>query len=177
MILNSLFFFYGIPILLQLRWLNLSLFWENMPNCPMDDNFLYPYSVTSLLPSVWFLMVFLEFCSLVFASFTQRCRMESGLPSTHFPIGRKSICFLCCISIFYFHQREDWVTSSVLKMMIVSTVTCSVQALCGFCGYCSTGKLARVAMTDCPVVKRRRRVLFLCGRESSYTGGKGMGFL
>lgn len=68
-------------------------------------------------------------------------------------------------------------TSSVLKMMIVSIIMCPVQALCGFCGYCSSGRLAREPMTDCPVVKLRRRVLFLCGRESSYTGGKGMGFL
>lgn len=68
-------------------------------------------------------------------------------------------------------------TSSVLKMMIVSIIMCPVQALCGFCGYCSSGRLAREAMTDCPVAKLRRRVLFLCGRESSYTGGKGMGFL
>lgn len=57
----------------------------------------------------------------------------------------------------------------------VSTITCSVQALCGFCGYCSTGRLAPVAMTDCSEVKLRSTVLFLCGRESSYTGGKGNG--
>lgn len=59
--LNSLFLFCGVPTLLQQRWLPLSLFWENIPNCPADDHFLYPCSAPSLLPSLWLLMVFLEF--------------------------------------------------------------------------------------------------------------------
>ena len=49
-LLNSLFSSFGVPTFLQLRRLHLSLFWENMPNCPADDNLLYPCSVTSPLP-------------------------------------------------------------------------------------------------------------------------------
>lgn len=39
------------------------------------------------------------------------------------------------------------------------------------------GDQAGVPMTDYPVAKLQGRVLFLCGRESGYTWGKGMGFL
>lgn len=61
-------------------------------------------------------------------------------------------------------------------MMTMSVTTCLVQTLSGFCGYCSTGDGDLGAVTDCPVAKLRR-VVFLCGRQFGYTGGKGTGFL
>lgn len=60
-LLNSLFLFCGVPTLLQQRWLPLSVFWEHIPNRPADDHFLYPWSASSLLPSLWLFVVFLEF--------------------------------------------------------------------------------------------------------------------
>ena len=50
----------------------------------------------------------------------------------------------CLFLMLYFNvlfssEKIEWLHLSVLKMMIVSVTTCSVQALCGFCSYWSTG--------------------------------------
>lgn len=96
--------------------------------------------------------------------------LQPCLYSTHFPIGRKSICFQCCVSEFSLHQRLG-----VLKMLLVSLTTCLVQALCGFCGYCSTGSAP--CSSDRLPCGEGRRVLLLCDKESGYTGERGVGFL
>lgn len=78
---------------------------------------------------------------------------------------------MLCFIVFFSSERR----LSVLKMLLVSLTTCSVQALCGFCGYCSTGSAPW--SSDWLPCGEGRRVLFLCGRESGYTGERGMGFL
>lgn len=56
---------------------------------------------------------------------------------------------MLCFKLFFSSERRR----SVLKTMIVSLTMRSVQAVCGFCGYCSTGDLPHAAVTDCPVAK------------------------
>lgn len=125
-----------------------------------------------------FLMVPQEFAPWAPLSFIREPGMGSCFHSLHFSIGRTCVCFQYCISMFYFHQREDGVTSSfcVKNDDCVHNHVIS-PSLVWFLWLLQHWGWARVAMTDCLVAKQRRRVLFVCGRESGYTGGKGMEFL
>lgn len=84
-----------------------------MPNCPADDNLFTPAVTVSETRALQFLIVSQEFVPWVSPSSVQGPRVESCLYSSHISIRMKSICFWCSISIVYFHQREDWVTSSL----------------------------------------------------------------
>lgn len=141
---NLQFLFFGVPALLQLRVLNLSLFWENMPNCPADDNLLYPCSVPFPLLSLT-----LEHSS--FIRFLKNLSHESSLPlprdlewrlvfREHISLWGERGFVSNTVSQYFIFIRVDWVTSSLCvgKDDCVCNHVLGPGSL-GVCGSCSTG--------------------------------------
>lgn len=175
---NLPFLFFGVPTLLQLRVLNLSLFWENMPNCPADDNLLYPCSVPFPLSSLT-----LEHSSFIW--FLKNLSHESSLPlprdlewrlvsREHISLWGERGFVSNTVSQYFIFIRADWVTSS----LCVGKDDCVCSLVLGpgslrCLWFLQHWGIRCEAVTDRPVAKPGRKVLFLCGRESSDPGERG----